>query len=98
MAAIRRKARRIHYDGGLCAGHLMVWTWRKFVAGHGDCPILVRENEGFAGDNAPMLLVAFGAFLQALGHGSRRMLAIGRPHCPGLTTDEQHLLRLMAAA
>jgi hypothetical protein len=98
MAAAHRKAKKIQYDGGLCAGHLMVWTWRKFVAGHADCPVLAREYRYFAGDTAPELLTAFGAFLQALGYGSRRMLAIGRPHCVGLTADEQQMLRLMAAA
>jgi hypothetical protein len=98
MASARRKAKKIQYDGGLCAGHLMVWTWRKFVAGHADCLVLTREYQRFAGDEAPALLAAFGAFLQALGYGSRRMLAIGRPHCVGLTADEQHILRLMAAA
>jgi hypothetical protein len=98
MTASRRKPKKIQYEGGLCAGHLMVWTWRKFVAGRADCPVLAREYQRFAGDQAPMLLAAFGAFLQALGHGSRRILAIGRPYCAGLTTDEQHILRLMAAA
>lgn len=97
MARARRKS-EIRYDGGLCAGHLLVWTWRKFVAGHADCPVLIREYERFAGAGAEELLVAFAAFLQALGHGSRRVLTVGHQHCAGLTPDETHILRLIAAA
>jgi hypothetical protein len=86
------------YEGSLCAGHLLVWTWRKFVIGHADCPVLVREYLDFAGDQADDLLVTFAAFLQALGGGSRRMLSVGHPHGAGLTPDETQMLRLIAAA
>lgn len=86
------------YEGSLCAGHLLVWTWRKFVIGHADCPVLVREYLDFAGEQADAVLGAFAAFLQALGGGSRRMLSVGHPHCAGLTPDETQMLRLIAAA
>ena len=41
---------------------------------------------------------AFATFLLALGRGSRRVLTVGQPYCAGLTTDEEHMLRLVAAA
>jgi len=93
-----KKYEKIQYDGGLCAGHLLVWTWRKLVVGHDDCPVLTREYARFAGPQAEALLAAFASFLLALGRGSRRVLMVGRPYCAGLTVDEEHMLRLIAAA
>jgi hypothetical protein len=93
-----RKYPKIQYDGGLCAGHLLVWTWRKLVIGHDDCPVLTREYARFAGSQAEALLSAFAGFLLALGRGSRRVLMVGQPYCAGLTVDEEHMLRLIAAA
>jgi hypothetical protein len=86
------------YEGHLCAGHLLVWTWRKMVGGHGECPVLAREYDRFAGDQADALLAAFATFLLLLGRGSRRVLNVGPPHCAGLTADEERMLRLIAAA
>jgi len=93
-----RKYSKIQYDGRLCAGHLLVWTWRKLVVGHDDCPVLIREYARFAGEEAEALLAAFAGFLLALGRGSRRVLMVGQPYCAGLTKDEEHMLRLIAAA
>jgi hypothetical protein len=93
-----KKYPKIQYDGGLCAGHLLVWTWRKLVVGHDDCPVLTREYARFAGPQAEALLSAFASFLLALGRGSRRVLMVGQPYCAGLTVDEEHMLRLIAAA
>ena len=93
-----KKYPKIQYDGGLCAGHLLVWTWRKLVVGHDDCPVLTREYARFAGSQAEALLSAFASFLLALGRGSRRVLVVGQPYCAGLTADEEHMLRLIAAA
>ena len=93
-----RKYLKIQYDGGLCAGHLLVWTWRKLVVGHDDCPVLTREYARFAGSQAEALLSAFASFLLALGRGSRRVLMVGQPYCAGLTADEEHMLHLIAAA
>ena len=93
-----RKYLKIQYDGGLCAGHLLVWTWRKLVVGHDDCPVLTREYARFAGSQAEPLLSAFASFLLALGRGSRRVLMVGQPYCAGLTADEEHMLHLIAAA
>jgi len=86
------------YDGHLCAGHLLVWTWRKLVAGEVECPLLAKEYMAFAGGRGLELLEAFGVFLQALGAGSRRLLAVGQPRCAGITGDEAQMLRLIAAA
>lgn len=94
----QRKYAEFQYDGQLCAGHLLVWTWRKLVVGHDDCPVLTREYERFAGPQAEALLSAFAAFLLALGRASRRMLMVGQPYCAGLTADEERMLRLIAAA
>lgn len=86
------------YDGRLCAGHLLVWTWRKLVAGEVECPLLAREYMAFADGRGLELLEAFGVFLQALGAGSRRLLAVGQPRVAGITGDEAQMLRLIAAA
>lgn len=86
------------YDRTLCAGHLLVWTWRKLVAGEVECPLLAREYMRFDGGRGLVLLEAFGVFLQALGAGSRRMLAVGQPRVAGITGDEAQMLRLIAAA
>ena len=61
-------------------------------------PVLTREYERFAGPRAEALLSAFAAFLLALGRASRRMLMVGQPYCAGLTSDEERMLRLIAAA
>ena len=89
---------RIRYDQSLCGGHLLVWTWRKLLSGQEDCPLLAAEYRRVAGDQAGALLCLFANFLQALGHGSRRMLSVGPPHAAGLTPDEVQMLRLAAAA
>ena len=95
----KARARSIpRYDGNLCAGHLLVWTWRKMVGGHGECPVLMREYDRLAGMRADALLAAFATFLLLLGRGSRRVLSVGPLYCPELTTDEERMLRLIAAA
>lgn len=86
------------YDGSLCAGHLLVWTWRKMVGGQAECPVLSREYDRFAGAGADALLAAFAHFLMLLGRGSRRVLNVGAPGCAGLTSDEERMLRLIASA
>lgn len=86
------------YDRQLCAGHLLVWTWRKLVAGEVECPILAKEYMSFADGRGLALLEAFSVFLQALGSGARRLMAVGHPHSPGITNDEAQMLRLVAAA
>jgi hypothetical protein len=52
----------------------------------------------FADGRGLELLEAFGVFLQALGAGSRRLLAVGQPRVAGITGDEAQMLRLIAAA
>src|SRR5215216_3809941 len=96
--AKQQKYAEFQYDGQLCAGHLLVWTWRKLVVGHDGCPLLTREYENVAGPKAEALLSAFADFLLVLGHASRRMLMIGPPYCAGITADEERMLRLIAAA
>ena len=96
--ATQRKYPEFQYDDQLCAGHLLVWTWRKLVVGHDDCPVLTREYGRFAGPQAEALLSAFANFLLVLGQASRRMLMIGPPYSVGITADEERILRLIAAA
>jgi hypothetical protein len=101
MPKPRRKASQTpdsRYDGRLCAGHLLIWTWRKLVAGQVECPILAKEFMTFPDGRGMALLEAFGIFLQALGAGSRRLLAVGQPRVAGITGDEAQMLRLIAAA
>ncbi|HEY0267357.1 MAG TPA: hypothetical protein VGC16_11430, partial [Rhizomicrobium sp.] len=82
MAQTRQKTRRkTRMVDGAYAGQLLVWTWRKFITGHADCPLIAREFSELAGDDAEDLLLAVAAFLHALGLGSRRTLALGHPHC-----------------
>ena len=88
----------LSYDGSLCAGHLLVWTWRKLVGGQGECPVLEQEYDRFAGMQADALLAAFATFLMLLGRGSRRVLNVGPAHCTGLSADEERMLRLIASA
>jgi len=52
----------------------------------------------FAGMGADALLAAFATFLMLLGCGSRRVLNVGPAHCAGRTSDEERMLRLIAAA
>jgi len=98
MANACRQEPETSEDTALCAGHLVLWTWRKFVAGDYGCALLAREYESRAGDGAEDLLNAFGDFLVLLGRSSRRTLSVGRPLCVGVTLDEGQVLRLIAAA
>src|SRR4051812_12600346 len=70
------------YDGSLCAGHLLVWTWRKLIGGRGECPVIAREYDRFAGLEADALLAAFATFLMLLGRSSRRVPCLGPPIAP----------------
>ena len=93
---VQAQTSSLSYDASLCAGHLLVWTWRKLIGGQGDGR--AREYDRFAGLEADALLAAFATFLMLLGRGSRRVLTVGPPHCAGLTADEERMLRLLAAA
>ncbi len=95
MAKARRKSRAADMA---YTGQLLVWTWRKFVTGHADCPLVAREFHEAAGDGAENLLLSVAAFLQVLGLGCRRTLALGHPQCTGLTPDEAQILEMMGAA
>jgi hypothetical protein len=97
MAQPRLREDNIH-ETSLCAGHLLVWTWRKMVAGEESCPLITHEYEAVAGTRAYDVLDDLSAFLLLLGRGSRRVLSVGPPLCTGLTRDEGQILRLIAAA
>ncbi len=97
MAQPRRREENLS-ESSLCTGHLLVWTWRKMVAGEAGCPLLIREYEALAGPRAEDMLGAIGTFLLLLGRGSRRTLAVGSPLCAGVTRDEGQMLRLICAA
>jgi hypothetical protein len=88
-------------DDGLGLGHaehLVVWAWRRMVAGHGDCPVLMREFAAACGENGPEVLATLAVFLQILARASRRRLVVGPPVCLALTADERQVLTLLAAA
>jgi hypothetical protein len=77
------------------AEYLLVRSWRRFVLGHGPCPLLA----GAFGDarRGQDLLHTLAVFLGALGKGSRHPLSVGHPGCIGLTCDEAQMLALLAA-
>ena len=78
--------------------HLLVWTWRKIVTGHGGCPLIEREFSRLCGEDAGEVLATFCTFLRAVAYASRRHLQIGYPGYPGLTNDERQFLILIATA
>jgi hypothetical protein len=80
------------------AERTLVFAWRMLVMGRGGCARLHEELETIAGDLAPELLLALGAFLMALGNASRRKLSVGHPGCRHRTADELAMLALIAAA
>ena len=78
--------------------HLLVWTWRKIMTGHGGCPLIEREFSRLCGEDAGEVLATFCTFLRAVAYASRRRLQIGYPGYPGLTNDEREFLTLIATA
>lgn len=77
---------------------LLVWSWRKIVSSHGNCPGIEREFTEWAGEAGHDMLLTYAAFLKALGHGSRRPLTIGHPGLLAFTPDERQVIALLAAA
>lgn len=78
--------------------HLLVWSWRRIVAGRVHCPVMAQEFVDACGDDAREVFVTLCTFLQALGHASRRQLALQAPDPFGVTSDERQVLTLLAAA
>jgi hypothetical protein len=78
--------------------HLLVWTWRRIVTGHGGCPLIEREFSRLFGEDAGEVLATFFTFLRAVAYASRRRLQIGYAGYQGLTNDERQFLMLIAAA
>jgi hypothetical protein len=58
------------YETSLCAGHLLVWTWRKMVAGEESCPLITHEYEAVAGERAYAVLDDLAAFLLLRGRAA----------------------------
>jgi hypothetical protein len=78
--------------------HLLVWSWRRIVAGRAECPLLAREFADACGEDGAEVFATFCTFLRALGFASRRRLAIGEPGSLAVTADERQMLTLVAAA
>jgi hypothetical protein len=53
------------------AEHLLVWAWRRMVAGRGDCPVLMRQFAEACGEDGPVV-ATLAVFLQILARASRR--------------------------
>jgi hypothetical protein len=84
---------------GLTFGeHLLVWSWRKIVAGGGGCPLIAREFSLSCGEDASEVLATLYTFLQALAYAGRRRLEVGYPGYTSVTTDERQMLVLIATA
>jgi hypothetical protein len=84
---------------GLTFGeHLLVWSWRKIVAGGGGCPLIAREFSLSCGEDASEVLATLYTFLQALAYAGRRRLEVGYPGYTSVTTDEWQMLVLIATA
>jgi hypothetical protein len=84
---------------GLTYGeHLLVWTLRRLVARRGSCPLIAHEFTEVFGEDGEETLSILRIFLGLLGTAARRRLSFGHPGWPGVTSDEQRLLSLIAAA
>jgi hypothetical protein len=77
------------------AEYLLVRSWRRFVLGHGPCPLLAGAFGGPG--RGEDILHTLAVFLQALGAGSRHPLSVGHPGCIELTADEAQMLAMLAA-
>jgi hypothetical protein len=78
--------------------HLVVWGFRAFVIGRGECPVVQRAFEEACAPMGREALNAYAVFVQQLAYRGRRKIIVARPGCFGLTTDEQLVLALFAAA
>ena len=58
---------------------LLIWSWRRIVAGRPDCPAMAQEFADACGEDGAEVFVTFCTFLQALGFASRKRLAFGAP-------------------
>jgi len=77
---------------------LLVWSWRKIVAGRSDCPLIAREYSLLCGEDAVEVFATLYTFLQALAYAGRSRWQIGYPGYPSLTNDERRMLDLIATA
>jgi hypothetical protein len=75
--------------------HLLMWTWRKLLIGCADCSLLEKEYSSIIGGGE--LLRVQVVFLNTVGNGSRRPLAVGHLGYLGVTPDERRMLALIAA-
>lgn len=78
--------------------HLLVWSWRRIVAGRIQCPVMAQEFADACGSDAGEVFLTVCTFLEALAFASRRQLVIRAPDPFGVTSDERQLLTLLAAA
>lgn len=87
-------------DGRECGygEHLLVWSWRRIVAGKLHCPVMAKEFADACGKDAGRVFLVLCAFLKALAYASRRQLTIRAPDPFCVTSDERQMLTLLAAA
>lgn len=78
--------------------HLLVWSWRRIVAGRIQCPVMAQEFADACGSDAGEVFLTLCTFLKALAFASRRQLVIRAPDPFGVTSDERQVLTLLAAA
>jgi hypothetical protein len=78
--------------------HLLVWSWRRIVAGRVQCPVMAQEFADACGSDAGEVFLTLCTFLKTLAFASRRQLAFRAPDPFGVTADERQILTLLAAA
>lgn len=72
---------------------LIIHAWRKMIFSQGVCRI-----SGKALGESAAIAEAIALFLKRLSSGSRRMLTVGHPGCPELTSDERQMIAVIAAS
>jgi hypothetical protein len=78
--------------------HLLVWTLRAIAIGHGDCTRLHQAFEAACGPQGGHALMTYFALVRMIGGAGRRRLRLRMPGCACLSSDEQAILAVIAAA
>jgi len=95
QAAVRADADLREFGYG---EHLLVWSWRRIVAGRVQCPVMAQEFADACGSDAGEVFLTLCTFLKTLAFASRRQLVLRPPDPFGVTSDERQILTLLAAA
>lgn len=78
--------------------HLIIWIFRRLAVTGMWCPLIDHEISRHLKKHGPDIRDALQRFLAHLSHQGRRRLRVGMPGFPILTSDEQLLMAILAAA